>query len=741
MFYAGLVLVVASLIFGLTTYLILTGLTPIQPRHGVVVTVLTINSLLIVGMILIIGWHVYELWQNRRTGKAGAKLHVRFVSLFSIVAALPAIILAVFASISLDRGLDHLFSTHTKLLVADSLAVATAYIKEHSEVMRADMVAVAEAMEKDYPKKKNNAEDVTKLLQFQSALRALPSLYLINENGKLLAQGGSAQDAYQKPQAGPLGAAQDGTVIIVPPTRTTKMGAIKKLATSEDTYLYAVRPVNPVVIRQYQRASANVTEYNKLEKGRTGVQIAFALMYVAIALTLLLAAIWLGLWFANRLSEPIRRLIAAAQSVSEGNLDTVVHVRPRHGELAQLGATFNNMTAEIKSQQNELLDANLMLDERRRFIEAVLSGVSAGVIGLDTFGIVDLVNKSAEQLLGRTKDELLGKRLELAVPELQPIILRAKDGMDTLLQDEVDMPVGSAERHFAVKLTRESSEDHEYGFVLTFDDTTELLKAQRSSAWADVARRIAHEMKNPLTPIQLSAERIRRKYGQMVESDRKVLDDCTNTIVSRVSDIKRMVDEFSDFARMPQPVMETHDLRAIVRDVVELYQLPDKGTTVSCEVPDSPVISLCDRGLISQALINMVKNAGEAIEAVRESSPLLKTYRGHIDIHLNGGSKEYRIEVIDNGCGLPKEQRNRLLEPYMTTREKGTGLGLAIVQKITEQHGGRIFLEDAPGSNPEGQTGAKVGLILPFRKKVRSKEMSVTATTGNSTDFQTKIRV
>lgn len=739
-FYAGLVLVTSSLLFGFTTYLILTGLTPIQPRHGVVVTVLTINSLLILGMIVIIGWHVFELWQNRRTGKAGAKLHVRFVSLFSVVAALPAIILAVFASISLDRGLDHLFSTHTKLLVADSLAVATAYVKEHSEVMRADMVAVAEALDKDHAKIERKPEEVAKLLQFQSALRALPSLYLISESGKLIAQGGSAQEAYQKPQAGSLGAAQDGTVIIIPPANTSKMGAIKKLDTAPGVYLYGTRPVNPVVIRQYQRASANVTEYQKLEKGRTGVQIAFALMYVAIALTLLLAAIWLGLWFANRLSEPIRQLIAAAQSVSEGNLDTVVHVRPRHGELAQLGATFNNMTAEIKSQQNELIDANLLLDERRRFIEAVLSGVSAGVIGLDTFGIVDLVNKSAEQLLGRSKDELLGKRLELAIPEFQPIILRAKDGVDTLLQEELDMPVGGVERHFAVKLTRESSEDHEYGFVLTFDDTTELLKAQRASAWADVARRIAHEMKNPLTPIQLSAERIRRKYGHMVENDRKVLDDCTNTIVSRVSDIKRMVDEFSDFARMPQPVMELHDLREIVSDVAALYQTPDNATTISFHVPDSPLISLCDRGLLSQALINMVKNAGEAIEAVRESDPLLKTYSGRIDIHLNGGSKEYKIEVVDNGCGLPKEQRNRLLEPYITTREKGTGLGLAIVQKIIEQHGGRIVLEDAPPT-ADGSSGAKVGLILPFRKKIRSKEKPEPVNFGNEDDFQSKMRV
>lgn len=723
LFYIGVVLVSLSLIFGLTTYLILTGLTPIQPRHSVVVTVLLINSFLIASMILLIAWHVYELWRNTKSGKAGAKLHVRFVSQFSIVAALPAILLAIFASISLDRGLDHLFSTHTKALVRDSLEVATTYIKEHSEVIRADMLAVASAAEKELPKLTNQPKQIAKMLQFQSALRALPSLYLIKKDGKLIAKGGSAPDAYHKPQAGSLGAAQDGTVIIIPPTQTNKIGAIKKLSKTSNIYLYALRPVNPKVIRHLQQARANVSEYKELEQRRAGVQIAFALTYVAIALTLLLAAIWLGLWFANRLTEPISKLIEAAQSVSEGDLDTVIHLKARHGELAQLGATFNNMTAEIKSQQNELIDTNLMLDERRRFIEAVLSGVSAGVIGLDAFGIVDHVNKSAEQLLGRSGDELHGKRLELAVPEFLPSISMAKEGgegIDTLIQDDIDMTVNGVDRHFAVRLTRESSEDHEYGFVLTFDDTTELVNAQRSSAWADVAQRIAHEMKNPLTPIQLSAERIRRKYGPVIGDDRKVLDDCTNTIISRVSDIKRMVDEFSDYARMPEPVMELYDIRDIINDVATLYENPEQNIKLSFFIPDSPVISLCDRGLISQALINLVKNATEAVICAIEQKPLLKTYKGHIEIALNGGTNEYRIEVTDNGCGLPKEQRNRLLEPYMTTRKKGTGLGLAIVQKITEQHGGRIVLEDAP-RNKKRKTGARVGLVIPYKKKSRSK--------------------
>ena len=726
LFYIGLVLVSLSLIFGLTTYLILTGLTPIQPRHSVVVTVLLINSILIICMILLITVHFFELWRNSKHGQAGAKLHSSFVRQFSIVAALPAILLAIFASISLDRGLDHLFSTHTKALVRDSLEVANTYMKEHSEVIRADMLAVANATEKDLPAIARYPDRIAKMLQFQSALRALPSLYLIRSDGQLIAKGGSAPESYQKPRAGSLGAAQDGTVIIIPPTKTNKIGAIKKLSNFRDTYLYALRPVNPKVINHLQQARANVFEYRELERRRAGVQIAFALTYVAIALTLLLAAIWLGLWFASRLTEPIRRLISAAQSVSEGNLDTLVHLEPHHGDLAQLGETFNNMTAEIKSQQSELLDTKLMADERRRFIEAVLSGVSAGVIGLDAFGIVDHVNKSAEQLLNRSGDELLGKRLEVTVPEFQPSIAMAKqndEGSDTLVQDDIDMVIKGVDRHFAVRLTRESSEDHEYGFVLTFDDTTELIKAQRSSAWADVAQRIAHEMKNPLTPIQLSAERIRRRYGPVIGEDRKVLDDCTNTIIGRVAEIKNMVDEFNDFARMPEPVMELYDIRDIVSDVGTLYDEAKEKYVLSISIPDSPVISLCDKGAISRALINLTKNATEAVLCAYEKKPLLKSYTGHIVISLKGNDEDYEIMVTDNGCGLPKEQRNRLLEPYMTTRDKGTGLGLAIVQKITEQHGGRIILEDAPPGKA-GETGARVRLVIPYKMKNSAKVTS-----------------
>ena len=728
-YYIGLVLVSLSLIFGLTTYLILTGLTPIPPKHLVVVTVLLINTFLIASMVLLIAWHIYELWKNTRSGKAGAKLHVRFVSQFSVVAALPAILLAIFASISLNRGLDHLFSTHTKTLVADSLEVANAYIKERSDLIRADVLAVASDVEKQLPKinrrsRKTRDKKIQKMLQFQSALRALPSLYLVQQDGRLIAKGGSAPDAYHKPKAGSIGASHDGTVIIIPPNRTNKIAAIKKLSHLSNTYLYALRPVNSKVLRHLHQARENVKKYQKLEEGRSGVEIAFALTYVAIALTLLLAAIWLGLWFANRLVEPIRQLIGAAERISKGKLNTSVQLGPHHGELALLGTTFNDMSSKLNSQRTELLNANHELDERHRFIEAVLYGVSAGVIGLDDFGIVTHINRSAEQMLGRTADELIEKHLEQIVPEFSPAIAMAKEsenGEDTLIQDDIDMTVNGVERYFAVRLTWESRREHEYGFVLTFDDTTELVSAQRSSAWADVAQRIAHEMKNPLTPIQLSAERILKKYGPLLGDEQKTLEGLTNTIIRRVAEIERMVKEFSDYGRLPEPVMMLYDIRDIVSEIVTLYEYGQDNIKLDISVPDSPIISECDRGLLSQALINLVKNAAEAIISVREQKKsLLKTYEGHIEISLKGEEDEYKITVTDNGCGLPKEQRNRLLEPYMTTREKGTGLGLAIVQKTTEQHGGRIVLEDAPITQKR-KSGASISLVIPYKKKQRSK--------------------
>ncbi|MGH7247787.1 MAG: sensor histidine kinase, partial [Pseudomonadota bacterium] len=438
-----------------------------------------------------------------------------------------------------------------------------------------------------------------------------------------------------------------------------------------------------------------------LEARRLGIQIAFALMFAVIALIVLLSSAWIGLDFANRLVAPIRRLIGAANVVSTGNLHIQVPVRRSEGDLAQLGQTFNKMTQELRTQHEDIVRARDLIDSRRRFTEAVLAGASAGVVGVNADGRITSLNRSAERLIGCTESDVLGRPLRDIAPELADIFATARANNQRLVQRQVTIKRDGQERNFSVRVTSEQAAESEHGYVITIDDITELVLAQRSSAWADIARRIAHEIKNPLTPIQLSAERLRRKYGKLIGEDTGVFQQCTETIVRQVDDIKRMVDEFSRFARMPKPVIADEDVADAVRQVVFLLRVGHPDIDFSVELPADAMPARFDRRLISQALTNIITNATEAIGAV----PPAELGRGRITVSARREGKEAVIEVIDNGIGLPKENRARLLEPYVTTREKGTGLGLAIVGRILEEHGGRIELRDASEKIP-GARGA-----------------------------------
>src|SRR5680860_780498 len=709
-FTLGLITVVLSLCSGLATYLILTGLTPIVPTHRVVVGVLLINLMLVLAMVMIIAWQVTGLWLARQKQVAGAQLHVRIVSLFSVIAVVPAIVLAIFASISLNRGLDHWFSIRTKSIIQNSIDVATAYLQEHGQVIRADTVAMAKDIDEAVELVKSQPQGFGNFLNAQAGIRALPMAYLIDGDGKILATAASvAEFPFRAPPKEAMELAKKGQVIVIAPGQTSLVGAIKSLQNFSDTYLYVIRPVNARVLQQLRATRANVTEYQLLEQRRAGVQVAFGLMYVAIALTLLLSAIWIGMWFANRLVAPIGQLMGAAEEISQGNLGVEVTVNPADGDLATLGSTFNTMTSELKTQRDELVGANSTLDERNRFMEAVLSGVTAGVVGVDTDGTVNLVNSSAEDLLGVKDGKLVGKKLADAVPEFGTHMKRAQKQGRRLPTDQITLRRGGSQRSFAVRVTSEGAGK---GYVVTFDDITELVSAQRSTAWADVARRIAHEIKNPLTPIQLSAERIRRKYGSAITKDREIFDQCTDTIIRQVSDIGRMVDEFSAFARMPKPVMELHDVREVAREAVFLFQVSRPEIAFELDLPNKPVVALSDRRLLAQAITNLVKNASEAIDSAVEADPA-RAGTGAIVAKVRTKGDHVQITVIDNGCGLPKENRERLIEPYMTTRTKGTGLGLAIVYRITEQHGGTLTLADAPKRNGKIE-GASVRIDLPM---------------------------
>jgi two-component system nitrogen regulation sensor histidine kinase NtrY len=707
-----------ALLSATATFLVLAGLTPIAPIHEVVVELLLGNA--ITGLLLlgIIGREVWKVIQARRRGRAGSRLHVQIVGLFAVIAAVPTVLVSVVASTTLDRGLDRFFSTRTRAMIEQSLIVANAYVSEHAEAIRGDLLAMAYDLGRAKSIFDQDRDQFQKIISAQAAGRSLSAALLIKSDGSTVDRAGATVDKkVVLPTADLLAEVNETEPRVALLPEDNHLAAVVKLHGYDDMYLYAARILDPRVVAQLRATQDSVGEFANLEARRLGIQIAFGLMFAVIALIVLLSSAWLGLDFANRLVAPIRRLIGAANVVSTGNLNIQVPVRRSEGDLARLGETFNKMTQELRTQHEDIVRARDLIDSRRRFTEAVLAGASAGVIGVNASGHISILNRSAERLMGRSESEVLGLPLAKVAPELGEIFEAARTGNQRLIQKQMAMKRDGQERNYSVRVTSEQATEAEHGYVITIDDITELVLAQRSSAWADIARRIAHEIKNPLTPIQLSAERLRRKYSKSISDDPAVFEQCTETIVRQVDDIKRMVDEFSRFARMPKAVPADEDVADAVRQVVFLLRVahPDIDFDVNLEAEAMP--ARFDRRLISQALTNIIKNAAEAIGAV----PSAELGRGRIAVRVYREGKDIVIDVIDNGIGLPKENRSRLLEPYVTTREKGTGLGLAIVGRILEEHGGRLELRDAAEKSP-GARGAWMQLRFSAEAAAASTE-------------------
>jgi two-component system nitrogen regulation sensor histidine kinase NtrY len=698
--------VLAALTSALATFLILAGLTPILPTHDVVVRVLLTNAVLVLLLVSVVAWQTWRLIRERRAGAAGAGLHVRIVGLFSLVAVLPAILVAVVATVTLERGLDPWFTGSIKELMNNTVGIARAYretqcrtLARETQLMAADLGRAKVLFDADRRIFREFAASRAYLLGF-------PLTMILETNGDVVERiEHKTIDGLAPPSRTDLTEASDTEALCLVPRNGNVFRAVLKLPALGGRVLYVAREVDPQAVDFPPIAEAGVAIYNALEQKKAGVQIAFALMFALIALIVLLSAVWFGLNFANRLVAPVRRLIHATDQVATGNFYVQVPVRSGEGDLAHLGETFNKMTAELRQQHNSLLEASDLIDRRRRFTEAVLSGVSAGVIGVDGEGTVTLVNPSTEALLKADRDSLVGCPLAEVFPEVAPLLEEAKQTRQRLFQRQIQITRQGRERTLNVRVASEAHRNEERDLVITLDDITDLVTAQRTSAWADVARRIAHEIKNPLTPIQLSAERIRRKYGKVITTDREVFDQCTATIVRQVDDIKRMVDEFSSFARMPKPTMGEDDIAETVRQVVFMMRIAHPEIEFVETVPGGPVVLAFDRRLLSQALTNIVKNATEAIAAVPEAERVTS----RIDVSLTEGADGFlTLDVTDTGKGFPVEGRQRLLEPYMTTREGGTGLGLPIVSKILEEHGGGMELLD----NPAGR-GGRVRMRIP----------------------------
>lgn len=673
---------------------------------------------------------VARMIADRRSRSAGSRLHLRLTGVFAGMALIPTVLVAVFAVLSVNLGLEGWFSDRVRSVVGSSLAAAQAYEGEQRADLTQDATALASYLNLAKQQTFFLRDDQLRplLSQGQDQIqRGLKEAYLIDGTGTLRTRGDrSYLFGFEPVTQDNLRRAREEGPQLIEDWAANEFRALVHLEAYPDRYLYVSREVDGSILSLLDETRETVQLYNQLESERGRLLLNFGLIYLGFAIILILAAVWLGLWFAERLSRPVGRLAGAAQMVGGGNLDVQVPEEESDDEIAMLGRLFNQMTHQLKGQREALIDSHRTTERRRRLFDSVLSNVTAGVMGLDADGRVDFVNRAAERLLDITGD-LHDVALAQAVPELGAMLDRLRDEGGTVVQDEVRLTRRGKLESLLVRLSeRRTDMGRLEGYVVAFDDVTDLVTAQRMAAWGDVARRIAHEIKNPLTPIALSAERIKRKFRTEV-ADETELEQLTDVIVRQTNDLRRIVDEFSKFARMPEPDRKETDLVQVLRDAVTLQESGQPGVRFVARIPEGPVLLDLDSTMISQALTNLIKNAGEAIESLQEKG----APEGHVPeirIEMKAGENDSIIRIMDNGTGLPPD-RARLFEPYVTTRAKGTGLGLPIVKKIIEEHGGQLSLLDAPVFEGNAHAGAMAEIRLPRLAK-RRMGRNIAAPTG-----------
>jgi two-component system nitrogen regulation sensor histidine kinase NtrY len=697
-----LALTTLALMVGLATFIILARGSPLgwKPGVGFGLILANLSVLLMLGAVL--GARLTRVWVERRRGSAGSRLHVRLVFLFSGVAVAPTILVACFAVAFFHFGIQSWFNDPVRTSLEGSLQVARGYLDEHRDNIRAVALEMANDLARAGRFMSADPTVFAEVLDTQTTLRGLTEAVIYEPStGQVLAAAGMFVGmGVQAPPASATQRALNGDVVVMNAGDGTRVRAVVRLESTPPLMLMIGRPIDPSILGYMKRTEQAVAEYHRMDENRSWLQVAFAWIFAIVALLVLLAAGLIGLVIANQIARPVGMLISATERVRSGDLNVRVQEAATGDELAGLSRAFNRMTGQLAAQRAELMDAYSQIDERRRFTETVLAGVSAGVIGLDAQGRIELPNRTADELLGLDLLAATGHPLAEIVPEFSALFAEVAASPDKARTAEIQTGPINHRRHLLVRIGAELSGARTDGFVVTFDDITELQSAQRKAAWADVARRIAHEIKNPLTPIQLSAERLKRRFTKEIQSDPDTFAQCADTIIRHVGDIGRMVDEFSAFARMPQPVIKPEDVGRIAREALVLQKTARPGIEWVTDIPERGPVVPCDRRMLRQALTNLLQNAADAV-GMRDGA-------GHIALTVRDLPDEVLLSVSDDGVGLPKEDRSRLTEPYVTHKPKGTGLGLAIVKKIMEDHGGVLTLDDQPDG-----PGAVASLVLP----------------------------
>lgn len=710
-----LLLVVLGPLLAIATYLMLG---PLGQGTGSTALRLTLLADLIYFLLLatLVLSQLLRIVAARRSRSAGSRLHARLTAVFAGIALVPTVLVAIFAALTVNIGLEGWFSDRVREVVGTSLAAAEAYQQEHRNDLTQDITALGGFL--DLRRQAANFMDdgdLRELLtQGQASIqRGLREAYVIDGTGEIRARGErSYLFDFEKPSPENLAKATAGETVLIEDWSAGEFRALKRVDAFVDRYIYVSRAVDGQLLSLLDDTRETVGLYQQLEATRGKVLFEFGLVYIGFALILILAAIWVGLWFAERLSRPIGRLAVAAERVGAGDLDARVIEDGGDDEIATLGRNFNTMTRQLRGQRAELIENNRETEERRRTFDSVLSSVTSGVIGLDAEGRIDFVNRAASRLLELHPMLSHDRLLSEAVPEFANLINRLQEGVHAIVQEEIRISRAGRLESLLVRMAlRQAGDGAPEGYVVAFDDVTELVSAQRMAAWGDVARRIAHEIKNPLTPIALSAERIKRKFSPIVGDQADALEQYTGVIIRQTNDLRRIVDEFSRFARMPEPDRRDTDLTRLLRDAITLQEGALHGAALIADLPDAPVSVELDATMIGQALTNLIKNAGEAIETLQEKGAP-DGYMPQVKVAMIAHPDHVTIRISDNGIGLPHD-RTRLFEPYVTTRAKGTGLGLPIVKKIIEEHGGTLVLLDAPAFAPDAHSGALAEIRIP----------------------------
>ena len=682
--------------------------------------VLTLDLIYVIVVAGLVAQRIARMIAARRAKSAGSQLHSRLTTVFSIVALGPTILVAIFAAITVNFGLEGWFSERVQRVVGNSFAAAQAYETEHRGNLAADATLLATYLNNNkarYPL--ITPPELRELLAAGQAQmqRELSEAYVIDGAATLQARGNlSYLFGYEPPTPAIIDRARtSGQPVIIEDWESSEFRALVHLPAFLNRYLYVTRSVDGQILELLDETQSTVMLYRQLEQDRGELLFEFALVYLGFALIVILAAVWLAFWFADRLSRPVARLAGAAAQVGSGNFDMRVKEEPGDDEIAMLGRAFNRMTAQVKRQRDALLEAGAESEQARRLFETVLSGVSAGVVGLAPSGRVEVVNTAACEILSLSVDDLTGQMLKDVMPEFGAPFEKLLHENRESVQTQLHLQTPKREEELLVRIARHRIEGDQDGFVITFDAITDLVSAQRMAAWGDVARRIAHEIKNPLTPIQLAAERMKRKYGKMLPpEDADGLTQYSDVIIRQTGDLRRIVDEFSQFARMPEPRRSACNLTKLMRDAILLRQSGASEVEVEVIAPSDPVVVFADETLVDQALNNLLKNAVEAIDTRRETSG----YAGHglLRVTLDKSGATATLTIEDNGNGLPEGKTDRLFEPYVTHRDKGTGLGLPIVKKIIEEHGGMLTLHRATDTAPEPNQGARAVMTLPLHE-------------------------